>query len=424
MTAEIAILNRTALALAADSAATITGPGGSKTYDSAEKIFELCRHQPIGMMIYNNATFMGVPFDVVVRRFREENGELSFERVPDIWSVFHKYILSFPRDVADERDHLKQYAFRIFGHIRRAAGRALMAQITERAFAKRRGTLVAPDQLIIELANHRRTNAEEHPLQGYLPELTFEEFAERYGEAVVEAGQIVFDGNPIEGAVRDALQLLMFALIRSRQPSGSSTGLVFGGFGTKDIFPTLHSVEIDGVYFGQSRVLSERTIDIDRRGETAAIVPFAQKDMPERFIFGLDEQFQARIEQIVEGIVAEIVRQKPRSFRAGQATAIKTAARQHLGKALEELKTSSEQKLMGVLNFMSKRELAEMAYSLVELTSRKRKFSDDQETVGGPIDVAVLSRNEGFIWIRRKHYFDANLNPGYFNRTFKPQGPR
>ena len=30
--------------------------------------------------------------------------------------------------------------------------------------------------------------------------------------------------------------------------------------------------------------------------------------------------------------------------------------------------------------------------------------------VGGPIDVAVISKGDGFVWIKRKHYFKAELN--------------
>ena len=69
MTAEIAILNRTAVALAADSVVTLVGANGPKTYDSAEKVFRLSRHQPIGIMVYNNAQFLNVPIEVLVRRF-------------------------------------------------------------------------------------------------------------------------------------------------------------------------------------------------------------------------------------------------------------------------------------------------------------------------------------------------------------------
>jgi hypothetical protein len=28
--------------------------------------------------------------------------------------------------------------------------------------------------------------------------------------------------------------------------------------------------------------------------------------------------------------------------------------------------------------------------------------------------VAVISKNDGFIWIKRKHYFDPKLNPRFF----------
>jgi len=42
VTAEIAILNKSAIALAADSAVTISvGPNQQKIYDTADKLFEL-----------------------------------------------------------------------------------------------------------------------------------------------------------------------------------------------------------------------------------------------------------------------------------------------------------------------------------------------------------------------------------------------
>jgi hypothetical protein len=62
--------------------------------------------------------------------------------------------------------------------------------------------------------------------------------------------------------------------------------------------------------------------------------------------------------------------------------------------------------------------LAKLAQELINLTSVKRKFSNGKETVGGPIDVAVISRIDGFVWVQRKHYFSAELNPRYFSRKF------
>ena len=61
--------------------------------------------------------------------------------------------------------------------------------------------------------------------------------------------------------------------------------------------------------------------------------------------------------------------------------------------------------------------LAEVAESLVNLTSFKRRISmTSAETVGGPIDVAVISRGDGFVWIKRKHYFKPELNPQFMSQ--------
>ncbi len=51
MTAEIAILNKSAIALAADSLVTVSRPGSNpKTY-SANKLFTLSKYRPVGIMV-------------------------------------------------------------------------------------------------------------------------------------------------------------------------------------------------------------------------------------------------------------------------------------------------------------------------------------------------------------------------------------
>jgi len=72
MTAEIAILNKSAVALASDSAVTISaGEAEEKIFDSADKLFELCLHNPIGVMSYNGTDLMGIPLSILIKEFRE-----------------------------------------------------------------------------------------------------------------------------------------------------------------------------------------------------------------------------------------------------------------------------------------------------------------------------------------------------------------
>lgn len=70
---------------------------------------------------------------------------------------------------------------------------------------------------------------------------------------------------------------------------------------------------------------------------------------------------------------------------------------------------------------LPKDELSNVAESLVNLNSFQKKVSMDDETVGGPIDVAVISKGDGLIWIKRKHYFSRELNEHYFNNMRRHQ---
>ena len=74
-------------------------------------------------------------------------------------------------------------------------------------------------------------------------------------------------------------------------------------------------------------------------------------------------------------------------------------------------------KLIDIVAFLSKEDLADMAESLVRITSIKCHVSSYQDSVGGPVDVAVITKGDGFVWLKRKQYFPRKLNPNYFERN-------
>lgn len=51
-----------------------------------------------------------------------------------------------------------------------------------------------------------------------------------------------------------------------------------------------------------------------------------------------------------------------------------------------------------------------LADFLVDLTKRYVRFLPGADTVGGDTDICVVTKHEGFKWVRRKHYFDVSLN--------------
>jgi hypothetical protein len=91
VTAEIAILNKTAIALATDSAVTISaGSREEKIFDSADKLFELSDCNPIGIMLYNGMSFMELPLPSLVKQFRD--GCCKVKKVEDAAERFLQYL--------------------------------------------------------------------------------------------------------------------------------------------------------------------------------------------------------------------------------------------------------------------------------------------------------------------------------------------
>lgn len=78
--------------------------------------------------------------------------------------------------------------------------------------------------------------------------------------------------------------------------------------------------------------------------------------------------------------------------------------------------------IVNIVSLLPKEELPLLAESLVALTSLKRHVSHDTETVGGPVDVALISKGDGFIWIKRKHYFDMELNQQFARNYMRRDG--
>ncbi|OPH47723.1 hypothetical protein BC351_11085 [Paenibacillus ferrarius] len=63
-----------------------------------------------------------------------------------------------------------------------------------------------------------------------------------------------------------------------------------------------------------------------------------------------------------------------------------------------------------ILPAMPIQDLIDIADFLADLTKKYVKFTPGPPTVGGPVDIAVITKYEGFKWIKRKHYFDNGLN--------------
>ncbi|MBV1928848.1 MAG: hypothetical protein KUG81_04985, partial [Gammaproteobacteria bacterium] len=83
MTAELVIMNGRAVAMAADSAVTLSNGEDQnlQTYFSANKLFSLSYQHPVGIMLYQGASVHSVPWETIIKVYRKELGDTVFDHL-------------------------------------------------------------------------------------------------------------------------------------------------------------------------------------------------------------------------------------------------------------------------------------------------------------------------------------------------------
>jgi hypothetical protein len=96
MTCEICVMNRHAAVLAADSASTVTrwvdGNVETRYFKGANKIFQLSHHQPIGVMIFNSSDLLHVPWEILIKSFRDELAAKTFNNLDGYADEFFRFL--------------------------------------------------------------------------------------------------------------------------------------------------------------------------------------------------------------------------------------------------------------------------------------------------------------------------------------------
>jgi hypothetical protein len=158
-----------------------------------------------------------------------------------------------------------------------------------------------------------------------------------------------------------------------------------------------------------------------------AIRPFAQTDVINTILTGIDptldniylQNFETYFNKYNKFILDNIGDSNPVLSAQIKGLDVRQLVAEYESKNLETKQTNYIFPLMDAVSSLSKEDLAEMAESLIYLTYLKRRMTNAEESVGGPVDVAIISKGDGFIWIKRKHYFKPDLNQFFFTNYFK-----
>jgi hypothetical protein len=415
MTSEVVIMNKKGLSLAADSAITSGRDGIQKVYNSANKLFSLSGRHPVGMMIYGAASFMEVPWDVIIKSYRDYLGEKKFDDL----TGYAAGLMQFLNE--DERFKNKELESIIVDRTYSDMLKQLVKEVEEKMQHQ-------SDEKDMDNRIHdclaEKTEANLKTMKEMKPcfvDIDYAPFKKAFHPLIKEiTAELVT--RPITHQLKEKLCELAFETVRKDFFSAGSSGVVICGYGEKEIFPHMLNYRLEGFVFGQLKYkkLKERKISYtsDKKDGTANITAFAQTEMVDSFMRGMEPNMADAVFEIIHKVFMNYHEQLEKHTGI-KLTNEQVASLENLGKEvyssiLEAVDEYQQQNyihpLLGVVRSLPKEELAEMTEALVNLTSFKRRVTRAAESVGPPVDVAIISKGDGFVWVKRKSYIDPEIN--------------
>ena len=382
-------MNKQGIVLAADSAVTLSQSNGSqKAYNSANKLFTLGHKHSVGIMIYGNAEFMGVHWEIIIKEFRRTIGRSELRNLEEYSGKFVEFIHN-----QEFLNNSEVCSAEIFNLIRRLLNAILQRsenQVNQSISHNHTISEIELKEILLNIIRRDNSTLEQERV---IFEFTKEEFKLHFFEHIKRLiDSNVFIGEYVKEIYDPFFDLAYLAVI-SRNNLSSPSGVVIAGYGREDIFPSNICFEFEFRRDGKVKFFEKERNQISQFSN-ASISPFAQGDMILTVLRGADPFYDSKIMTLIKD-----------NGKLGEAD--KSSLLQELS---DFQRLNFIDPILQTTSILPVDELAVMADTLVNLTSFKRHFTNSVETVGGPIDVLVITKGDGPVWVKRKQYFDIRDN--------------
>ena len=356
--------------------------------------------------------FIGYSWEIIAKAFREQVGSRSFATVSECGNEFPEYLKS-DKFENDSLENLNLIA--LFYDVLENAKEEVGEHKSKRAYSQRLATVINSNIVHIT-ANYEEVNSYTEKRQ----------FLKDYSQSIKELAEHAFNCSITKKLVA-LISDLLYLVFKSRIESPGSTGVVITGYGKDQFFPELIDYRVDGKHREFLRVWVGREQNLNEKGTSGAtVVPFAQSDMVQIFMEGIARDHLTFVHDTLIRVLndkSDRLVKKLVTNTSTQGVEIKSQRTENediLKRFFEEfsqyIQDEMVQPVVGVISTLPKEEMAAMAEALVEITTLRRKVDSTVESVGGPTDVAIITKGDGLVWTKRKHYFDIELNQDFHLR--------
>lgn len=423
MTAVVGVINQTGAAIAADSAVTMTRSYNRKIANNANKMIRLSNHQPIGVMIYNNGGFMGCAWDIIIRHYRKLRGDLELPMVRTYIDDFIQFLHENNFFVLQcQEDRFKsRLAHEFVGFCREIDRSTIMPDYSEpddefnMTISNREELIESYKEEAGKVAEH----AEKHPISPEFADYTIDQLSAYLQDSLEEIQKNSSIPDEIFSEVYPML-LEKFLPYATGYNEDDYSGLIFTGYGADQKYPSSICVCIrmafDNRLVYYIRPEDEIHITEDR---PSAICRYAQTDVMDTLMSGisgllkeeirktsvsiLNHELNHLIDTAIQAGLSEKQQEKQKSMDLSEFNG---AMDKFLTTLMEEEATK---RFIKPIEGYSLDDMASLAENLVGMTSLHRHLSFEDEGVGGLVDLAIISRENGFEWKNRKSWYQDSV---------------
>lgn len=393
MSVGVCIINRNGIALAADSAETLAE--NKMFYNSINKVFSLSEKNICGAIIYGATAIYNVSIEQILKEFSLFlNSKEKIDDFFDIINLFEKFIedkkIYYKFDVAE-----KAYCEAIINQLIIEWGNKIKSIIHD----------LEPQNKIDDYLFTLEQTVEQHQLANFDVshhiDITYKAKYEEYINSEI----------PLLNNFSSQKERLWNCVCKwmncpSQNEINNSMGLFFAGYGQADAFPKYIHVDLLKVFNGK---IKYKLIEKYEASNNAKIQPLAQPDVILTFCKGISSTYIDFIPEVTANLINSKIDNLPDSFTSEQKEELKSALSnckiEILDSLTSKIQDSNVTPLFKSVQLIPLSEMAFLAENLVNITSLRRMYVLDgnQQTVGGPTDVAVLSKGGGFKWVKNKN---------------------
>jgi hypothetical protein len=426
MTAVIGILNKRGVAIAADSAVTRIRQN-TKVTKNGNKMIRLSNVDNVCVMLTGNGEYFHTQWDIIVRYYRQHRGDIHHDTVEECVHDFFKYIADnhFFCDEKAVKDFVGSQMSELFDHTTGDVNPNITKRNDDGLLTSPKSYLKAVHKNLQYYIKSWSKSGSSEQFKDYTAE-QFHSYTSELIDELFENNTFVDGGFNYNNFPKDFLEsirsefekALMTLLTTRRDRSDEHAELVFTGYGEKQNYPSLVSAVVfegfDGRVNYHIRPEDIICISDDR---PVAICPFAQKDIIRSLLRGIHTSYSENlcsardmsftfnndIFDIEEG--EEVPDMDYMEFREMLSDVkLDDLNRRFVNAGIRYL-DSNQQKWEKALRDYDLVAMAALAQSLIELTGFHRILHFYDEGVGGPVDLAVITKTEGFTWLNRKSWY-------------------